>query len=252
MSFELTDHPTFKQPTIAEVVCEVHFTVAPDAGWSPTNPGNFWKEVAADYPDIEPIVETGIGFRLNPNSGIEQVLTEKKRYRFTNTSKSNMLHVAENLFTINMLPPYPGFPALRRELENRWESARKIFKPQQVARIGLRYINKIARRSADELASYWIKETDFIAKAALNSPPPFLSRVEARFNETDRAVVNIGHLKNDAPDGYLIFDIDCIRQSSISSESAAVSQSARELNEAAWLIFSSAHRGTLTAYLEGR
>ena len=252
MSFEPTDHPTFKRPTIAEVVCEVHFTVAPDAGWSPTYPGNFWKEVASDYPDIEPIVETGIGFRLNRNSGIEQVLTEKRRYRFTNASKSSMLHVAENLFTVNMLPPYPGFPALRQELANRWEIARDLFKAQQVTRIGLRYINKIARRSADETASYWIKETDFIAKAALNSPPPFLSRVETRFNETDRAVVNIGHLKNDAPDGYLIFDIDCIRQSSISIESNVVAQCARELNEIAWRIFRDAHNDTLTAYLEGR
>jgi len=233
----VAEHPAYPNPTIAEAVCEVHFTLAPDAAWSPSNPGQFWKEIASDYPDIEPIIEAGIGFKLNEHGGIEQILTERKRYRFTNPSKTMMIHIAENIFTLNVLPPWPGSDAMRDQLIKRWSIVRRLFNPQNITRVGVRYINKMPRLASDELASYWLRDTDFIAKAPLNSEPPFLSRVEARINDKDRAVVNVGILKNNSPYGVVLFDIDCIRQYDTSTDDEALASCSYDLGEIAWQIF---------------
>ena len=243
-------HPSYPNPTIVEAVSEIHFSLAPGLSWSPSTPGALWREIATEYPDVDPIVESGVEVRVKPDGSLDHVITERKRYRFTHTSKSKLVQLSENVFSLNHLKPYPGWPTVKDELIRVWRQFTKIVEPSGVTRIGLRYVNAIQRDGQDELASRWLQETPFLPRQPLQSLPPFSSRVEARLEKTNRAIVSMGIGKKDVQFGYIVFDIDCIREENIDATAESISDAAEDLHEHAWAIFRAAKTDDLERMLK--
>jgi uncharacterized protein (TIGR04255 family) len=238
-------HPSYPNPTIVEVVCEIHFALPPGTSWSPATPGALWREIAAEYPDLEPIVESGIELRVQPDGALSQVITEKKRWRFARSPKTRLVQLAEDIISVNYLKPYPGWPEAKEELIRVWQHFAKVANPHSLSRIGLRYINAIRRDAIDELPSRWLKETPFLPRQPLYSIPPLSSRVEAIIGRNNRAIVSMGIIKRDAPLGHLVFDIDCIREASMEPAVTTISTTVEDLHEGVWNIFQSAKTAEL-------
>jgi uncharacterized protein (TIGR04255 family) len=230
-------------------VCEIHFTLPQGAAWSPATPGALWREIAAEYPDIEPVIESGVELRVRPDGKLDQVITERKRYRFTDTKKARVVQFSENVISLNHLRPYPGWLQVRDELLRVWVKLTTVVPPSTVQRVGIRYINAIERQSADELASHWLNETPFLPRQPLHSLPPFSARVEARLVKFDRAIVSIGIAKRDAPFGYVLLDVDCIREHQMDADAESIHSAVADLHEDAWNIFLCAKTDALDALL---
>ncbi len=103
----MAKHERYPNPPILEALCEVHFRLSAEHPWSPRVPGALWREIADEYPDLEPLTEMGMEFIPGP-TGVTQNIFERKRFRFTHKSKTRLVQLAESFVSINVLPPYPG------------------------------------------------------------------------------------------------------------------------------------------------
>jgi uncharacterized protein (TIGR04255 family) len=123
-----------------------------------------------------------------------------------------------------------------------------------VTRVGLRYINQIARTSDKDRPKEWIKTNDYVAPIVLDSPQPgFLSRVEAHLDIENSIIVTLG----DQPPGpsgdygVIIFDIDRVSQRNLAPQIEILEEEINRLHEDVWLVFDSAKSHKLELLLKG-
>ena len=55
--------------------------------------------------------------------------------------KTVVVHLMREGLFVSFLPPYKGFPECIEAVQKRWELYQRCFAPEQVVRIGIRYIN---------------------------------------------------------------------------------------------------------------
>jgi uncharacterized protein (TIGR04255 family) len=120
--------------------------------------------------------------------------------------------------------------------------------------VGLRYINKIDRRSPDERIGTWLKATDVIPAAILSSAPGSLLRLEARRDVENRIVVTIGDppTSGAAVVTSVIFDIDRIVERDIDVRVESLEQQMNRLHDDVWHIFATAKTEQLDRLLSER
>src|SRR5438552_17682769 len=53
-------HPTYPNPTITEAVCDIHFRLPQGKVWKPSFPGELFKHIQNEYPEMEPLLEMGL------------------------------------------------------------------------------------------------------------------------------------------------------------------------------------------------
>jgi uncharacterized protein (TIGR04255 family) len=112
--------------------------------------------------------------------------------------------------------------------------------PTSITRVGMRYINRIARQRANEVPGRWIVPNEVIPEAILSSGPGFISRMEKRLNEHNRLLVTLAHdaSLDSEPFGSLIFDIDRVREEEI--RPGSLGSVVQQLHEDIWVVFESA------------
>lgn len=144
---------SYRRPPVVEALCEVYFD---DSTWDDTIPGAFYERVKAEFPTRRQreIQEAQIAFgRDTASAGVQrlppwmQFLTEKGDL---------MIQVAENLLVVNQMRPYPHFEEWVTVVDRALATYREVAQPQKVARVGLRYINRIEIPSSRvELEDYF-------------------------------------------------------------------------------------------------
>lgn len=244
-------HPTFPNPTIREALCEIHFRLREGAPWQDSLFVKMFIKVQEKFPDMELVTQPALQLQAGPD-GVK-LLSPQRRMRFKQVSRNVLLQLSENIFTVNVLPKYPGWAQTECEILDGWTQAREVLQPASIARIGLRYINDIERKTSDERPGDWLAPSDYISKAVLDSLPGFLSRSETRMDAENRVVVTVGEAASD-PDrnvSGLVFDIDCIVEKEITPEDDAVRQELAKLHETAWDIFSASMTPSLESVLAG-
>jgi len=223
--------------------------------WKATAPGALFKKLQPDYPEFEPVTEQGIAIVVGPDGIPQQQLTPSRvRFSLKHRSEPFLIQISDQILSINVLPPYPGWQAFKAELERRWPDFMETVTPHVISRIGLRYINRIARRSADESPNSWLRSNDYIAETALRSGPGFLGRTECRIDGQNRLLVTIAHDRHTtggALHGALVLDIDRIVEREIAADWAAVEAEMWRLHDDVWKVFSSAKGDNLENLLRG-
>lgn len=245
-------HPSYPNPVIAEAICEVRFELREGAEWKPSLPGEFFKQIQDDYPEMEPIQEVGVRFEAGPSGLAQQFLPPRPRFRYKHKDEPVLVQLAEKTITLNVLPRYPGWEVMVDRMANIWRRASKVFAPARVSRIGLRYINRVPRQSEDQRPSEWFKTTDYIAPAVLRSEAGMLSRVEARLDAENRVIVTLGDQAASPAEasGAFILDIDRIVEKELSVEVKEITEEADRLHEDVWDIFASAKTEKLEQLLQ--
>ena len=246
-------HPSYPNPTIAEALCEVHFELREGAEWKPSLPGEFFKRIQDDYPEMEPIQELGVRLEAGPSGLAQQFLPPRSRFRYKHKDEPVLIQLAEKTVTLNILPRYPGWEVMVDRMADIWRRTSEVLAPARVNRIGLRYINRVPRHSVDQKPSEWFKTTDYIAPAALRSAAGLLSRVEARLDAENRVIVTLGDqgATPSEPSGAFILDIDRIVEKHLSVEVKEITAEAARLHEDVWDIFASAKTEKLEHLLQG-
>ena len=65
------NHPSYRHPTIAEVVCDVHFQLAPDHPWQPRYLSSLISGMQDEYPEVEPVTQVEMQVEMTPE-GVRQ------------------------------------------------------------------------------------------------------------------------------------------------------------------------------------
>jgi uncharacterized protein (TIGR04255 family) len=241
-------HPSFANPTIQEALCEVRFRRA--APWDGSLFGEFYKRVQKEFPNFEPVMAMAIQLQTPPGALGQALAQQMMRYK--NMRGDTLLQLAPEMLTVNALPKYPGWDVMRQRIAAAWREALSLLTPEAITRIGLRYINRIERTSAEERAESWLSPNDYIPKAALASESGSLSRVECRAG-ANRFIVTLGEAVGAEPTNRaIILDIDCVNESEHETTADALTDAADALHDVAWEMFEASLTPRLRARLEGK
>jgi uncharacterized protein (TIGR04255 family) len=247
-------HPSFPNPTIQEALCEIHFEGAPSASWSPTRPGALAEALKADFPEFETLTEQGFNVAVGPEGSIVPTpLPTRIRLKFSRKSDPTLLQMSQDVFTVNVLPPYRGWPKLKSELVRLWPMVSAVTGPTLIKRVGLRYINRIPRESQGELPSAWLKQSEFLAPAILNSQPDFLMRLESKRTANDQCLITVT-IDRSMPGekfGALLFDVDRIHHEVRKADDAKLPDLLESLHQDVWDVFESSKNKRYDALLNG-
>jgi uncharacterized protein (TIGR04255 family) len=246
------DHPSFPNPTIQEAVCEIIFR--PQGGaWNPLIFGQFFERVKTEFPYIETVPIPL--FQVNPlglAGPVQLPSAQRQMLRYRHVSRPVLLQLTENRIVVICVGNYPGWRQMRSDIESAWENIAAVARPEVIIRTGIRYINRIERRTAAETLGNWLLPTDYIPRMVLDSLPGFILQVQARTDETSRTSVTVG--ENESESGSLsafIFDIDRISERQISPDVPALIAEAERLHADAWSVFATAMGPKLRKLLEG-
>jgi len=244
------DHPSYPFPTVVEALCEVHFQLSQGQTWKPSLPGALFKRIQNEFPEMEPALELGVQLELGPHGVAQKVLPHRQRTRFKHATRPLCLQLGENVFTVNLLPKYPGWETMRKDVLKAWKQAQETLQPSTVTRIGLRFINCIERESQEDRPANWLKATDYIPPGVLTSEPGFLSRVEARLDSQNRIIVTLG-FQSEGAHGAVVLDIDRIVETEFPPDVEALGDAMDRLHEDVWYAFNSAKGDKLERLLVG-
>lgn len=232
----MSSHPTYSNPTLAEVVCELRFPASEEKPWDPQILRDFHKRIRAEYPSVERSVEV----RVTGGPIPAEIRQQRERATYQHEDDARQLKLAEGTFSIHVvgLGQYRNWDWFRSYVDESWARLRDELRVSDVERIGLRYINRVSRRALTEAPRRWLKQTDYVPGAVLKSAGRFLSRVECRNDDKNATFVTIGINQQslDEP-GSLIFDIDRIREGVVAADGAAILAVADELHEDVWSVF---------------
>jgi uncharacterized protein (TIGR04255 family) len=165
-------HPSYPNPAIAEALCELHFALPEGVPWKASLAGDLFKQIQTDFPEMEPGMEIGLQLELSPQRIGHSVLPPRSRMRFKHKQRPLLLQLGPNVFTVNVLPTYPGWDKMRQDVLDAWRQASVVLKPARIKRIGLRYINRISKAKQDEMPGDWFKSSDFVPQGVLASRGP--------------------------------------------------------------------------------
>jgi len=246
------EHPTFPNPTIQEALCEIHFRLPAGVEWRSSLLGELFKRIQSEFPEIEPVTQMGIQLQVGPSTGGPTLLPPQQRMLYKHASRNLLLQLSADTLTVNVLPMYPGWTQMSKDVLNAWNQAREVIKPAGITRIGLRYINRIERTRPDESAGDWLASSDYIPKFALSSLPGFLSRLQARPDPQSRSIVTLGDTTGPNQSiSSIVFDIDCITEKEIAIDDGAIVAEINILHQAVWGVFSASMTSRLEQLLQG-
>ena len=246
-------HPSYRNPTIAEALCEIHFSL-PDGGpWKASLAGTFFKKVQNEFPEMEPATEIGLQFELGPQRIGHSLFPPRQRTRFKHKDRPLILQLGPNVFTVNILPKYAGWDNMRKDVSAAWRKAKNVLNPERITKIGLRYINRVNFSEDSETPGEWFKTCDFLPAAALRSRGSFLSRVESQIDAKNHIIVTLAEGQSDDNEQKrgIIFDIDRIIRKDIPSENKVLLAELDHLHEDIWEIFNAVQTERLKKHLEG-
>jgi uncharacterized protein (TIGR04255 family) len=109
------------------------------------------SQLCKSYP--QKVIFNDLGIHITPQpSGGENVAVNSKpnRYQLSSDDQIDKVIVSQNALAIARLAPYLGWDALHKQFITAWKSWKKVAKTKPIARIGVRYINRIDIPLKDE------------------------------------------------------------------------------------------------------
>ena len=130
----------YRKPPVVEALCEIYFA---DSAWDETVPGAFYERMKDAFPkkrqrEIQQ-AEIALG-RNEMKAGVQRL---PPWMQFVSDEKHRMIQIAEDLLVVNQLHPYPHFEEWEPEVVRALSIYRELAQPRKVARLGLRYINRV-------------------------------------------------------------------------------------------------------------
>lgn len=131
----------YRYPPVVEALVELSFR---DSDWDETVQGRFYER-------IKP---AGLTEKSSSPVQVAQVSVEgtsettarfhhQSRMRFSSSDGSRIIQLARDLLVVNQLQPYPHFEEWSPQIARALDIYDELCKPSGVARIGVRYINKV-------------------------------------------------------------------------------------------------------------
>ena len=131
----------YRKPPVVEALCELFFA---GSAWDDTVPGRFYDRVKDRFPVKRQKAIQGAQFQLTDSgeaaAGIRQL---PPRMQFLTEAGDRLIQLGRDLLVVNQLPPYPRFDDWAPMVPWALEVYRELAQPQAVAKLGIRYINRV-------------------------------------------------------------------------------------------------------------
>jgi uncharacterized protein (TIGR04255 family) len=139
----VTEGRKYRKPPVIEALCELYFA---GSEWDDTIPGRFFESptVKRDFPvkRQREIQEAQITFAEGQAAaGVRRL---SPWIQFVSEKGDRMIQLARDLLVVNQLRPYPRFEDWELLIYRSVDLYTELAKPVGVARLGLRYINRVA------------------------------------------------------------------------------------------------------------
>ena len=247
-------YPTYPHPTIVEAIFDIRFRLAARRKWKPSHPGELFKHIQDEYPEMEPVIETSLQLDVGPLGPSAQVTAQRPKFCFRHRDRPLILQLTENSLTMNTLSPYQGWLVMRNDALALWQKVDEVLRSEVITRVGLRYVNRINKETEQDRPGTWLTANAYIPKGILEADPGFLLRVETHLDSENMLIITIGDTQSegDEPYGAIIFDIDRMVKREMVPAQGALEQELNRLHVAVWEVFSSAQGKKLEALLSRR
>ncbi len=130
----------YARAPLVEALCEFRF--AASSPWDLTIPGLVYEKVRDPFSEKRQTKVIEASLAGSPE-GLEQRMTASERMQFYRPDQKALVQVGRHLLVINPLQPYPGWEAFLPLIEQGFRAYREVTGVASIARIGLRYINRI-------------------------------------------------------------------------------------------------------------
>ena len=233
-------HDPFKNPTIAEALCEIHFIPHQGQFWAEDWSGAVANRVRGRFPKVEKREIKQFQAEFGPN-GLKvaepSAVIPRSIYRSDQTG--TLMQLSPGLLTVNEIAPYRGWDSFQADIKFAWEALAEVAQINAINRIGLRYINRLPRKDPDELLSEWLAKSPFIPEHLLGTSSRFISRIESGFNGSGKLIVTVAETVENT-ERPIIFDIDTITEKEATVGWSVVEKVIDDLHESVWSVFSGA------------
>jgi uncharacterized protein (TIGR04255 family) len=143
---------SLRRPPIREAILEFHITPMVDIS---TEELEQW-DIPSTYLPLTIRKSSGILLNMKSDFTIGESSTEQSIEGGVShdTERNIAVQIMRNRLTVNKLTPYTNFGFLKDEASAFWKQYQQTFKPEQIQRISLRYINEI---SLKESLQYYVQ-----------------------------------------------------------------------------------------------
>jgi len=131
----------YRRPPIVEALCELYFE---GSVWDDTIPGQFYDQIKEDFPikqqrenqEAQVVLSTA----GEASAGVKRL---PPWMQFVTADESRLIQIGQDVLVVNQLRPYPHFEEWEPLIYSSLETYRKFANPKGIARLGLRYINRV-------------------------------------------------------------------------------------------------------------
>lgn len=201
----------YRKPPILEATFECHFE--PSESWSLASPASLFEHLKTDYPAEPTIISAGnLEVIAQEGAGLPsfRVLPQAQRYQFASLDGLHLVRIGQQLLSVHVLAPYPGWLAFRARIVQALQAYIEITKPIGVGRVSLRYVNQInLGKEPAELSDYF--RIPFEPPEGLDfTVSSFFLRFEAIRPDRRKLIQSFASLPGETV--AVILDLDLIRE----------------------------------------
>lgn len=131
----------YSNPPIIEAVCE--FRLSANTQWDLTIPGLLYERIRLEFPHREQKLVQEVGFVADPQGEMQPQAYVDERVFLFSENRRLFIQVGRHILAIHALSPYPGWQEMKSKTEKAWQVLQETTNVGDVARIGLRYVNRI-------------------------------------------------------------------------------------------------------------
>ncbi len=199
----------YAKPPIQEAICEIHFVV--DQPLSSEKIAQLREVWAAEYSDQKLNEEKGVKVEVGPDGVrvVEDIMGNRLVCRAEDGLR--LVQLSGRFLAVNQLKPYPGWEeAFRDTIMARALEVQSRLGPFQIARVGLRYINKIDVPQVPFVWEEWFNFRLPVPESQAAICGPFQMRFEQHLEGDRTLIVNCMSLPSAGNCTPVILDLDVV------------------------------------------
>lgn len=223
-----------KAPIIEAVMA---FSIYPSSSLPNNWMDKLKKLLSTEYPIVTGFQNHSVQFSVG-SSAITTQQNIKPGIRLESADRKFVLRALPEVFIFSHRAPYSQWTEYEQEAKRVWDIFKKITKPKNVIRIGLRYINLIVSDSSSmDLKKYfWLYPK--VPKRIKEPLSNFLLKLQIPMEQRRVLITQAAAPPKDGK-GSVIFDIDIINERNFSIKNNSIWKELREMRRKKNIIFKS-------------
>lgn len=166
----------YRRPPIVEALCELYFE---GSEWDDTVPGRFYEQIKTDFPikrqrEIQE-AQVMLSTAGEASAGVKRL---PPWMQFVASDENRLIQIGQDVLVINQLRPYPHFEEWEPLIYSSLETYRRLANPKGIARLGLRYINRVVIPHTKFLMEDYFTVYPQLPKAMGDTHGRFMIRVD--------------------------------------------------------------------------